>query len=302
MLCGAGWVDVGDLGELLRVLLPVLHEGPVDQDAVDHTELGGAGGGEGEADRAAALLHVGLAHQVLGRLVLRVVHAGDGVALVDPALVGDVRLHGAVPVEVVRGQVEHGGGVGAQRGRPVQLVAGQLDREHVVLLLAEDDVEQRDADVADGGGAQPGRLQDRGEHPGGGGLAVGAGDREPGRGCASVQVPQPPGQFDIAPDRHARLGGRREQRLVGPPAGRGDDQLGALGQGVPVAEAHGDALRLKLGGLHARALVGALVDGRDDGAEVLEDPGHRHPRDPETGHRHALALPGGAHLSAAHPA
>lgn len=150
--------------------------------------VGRAGRAEGEADRPAALLDVRLAHQVLGGLVGHVVDAGDPIALVHAALVGGVRLHGAVPVEVVRREVEHHGGVGAQRGCPVQLVAGEFDGEDVVLLLAEDRVEQGDTDVADRGRAQARRLQDGGEHLDGGGLAVGAGDGEPGSGLPAVQV------------------------------------------------------------------------------------------------------------------
>src|SRR5690606_22481108 len=233
-----GRADVGDLGEFLGVAVPVLDEGSVHEDALDDAELGGGGRAEGEADGAAALLDVGLADQVLGGPVGRVVHAGDPVALVDAALVGGVGRHGAVPVEVVGGEVEHGGGVGAQRGRPVELVAGQLHRQDVVLLLAGHRVQQRDADVADGGRAQARRLKDGGEHAHGGGLAVGTGDREPGGG---VRAAQAPGQFDVAPHGHPGPLGGGEQRLVGLPAGRGDDQVGALGQGVAVAEADGDA-------------------------------------------------------------
>src|SRR5205085_10049797 len=109
-------------------------------DAVHDAELGRAGGAEGQADGPAALLDVGLADQVLGGLVGRVVDAGDAIALVHTALVGGVRLHGAVPVEVVGCQVQYGGGVGAQGGRPVQLVAGQLHGQYIeiaVRLLAE---------------------------------------------------------------------------------------------------------------------------------------------------------------------
>lgn len=295
-----GRVDVLDLGQLLGLLLPVRHEGAVDEDAVDDAQLGRARRVEGEADGPAALLDVGLADQVLGRRVGRVVDAGDAVALVDPALVRDVRRHGAVPVEVVGGQVEYGGGVGAQRGRPVQLVAGQLDGEYVVLLVAEDGVQEGDADVADGGGAQPRRLQDRGEHPYGRGLAVGAGDREPG---GRAGAPQPPGEFDVAPDGDARLGGCGEERLVGLPARGGDDELGGLGQGRPVAEAHGDALRLQLRGLCAGTLVVPVVDHGDDGPEAVQHLGRRDPGDSESRDGDVLALPVlVAHFSAAHPA
>lgn len=303
MLCGAGWVDVGDLGELLGLLLPVRHEGAVDEDAVDDAQLGRARCAQGEADGAAALLDVGRADQVLGRLLGRVVDAGDAIALVDPALVRDVRLHGAVPVEVVGGQVEDGRGVGAQRGRPVQLVTGQFDGEYVVLLVAEDGVEEGDADVADRGGAQPGRLQDGGEHPYGRGLAVGAGDREPGRRFPAAVAAQPPGEFDVAPDRDARLGGCGEERLVGLPARGGDDELGGLGQGRPVAEAHGDALRLQLRGLRTGTLVVPVVDHRDDGAQAVQHRGRRDSGDSESRDGDVLALPVlVAHFSAAHPA
>ncbi|GAA4947819.1 hypothetical protein GCM10023238_12720 [Streptomyces heliomycini] len=289
---------VGDLGEFLGVLVPVLDEGAVDQDALHDAELGGPRRAQGEADRAAALLDVGLADQVLGGLVGHVVDAGDAVALVDPALVGGVRLHGAVPVEVVRSQVEDGRRVGAQGGRPVELVAGQLHGEHVVLLLAEHRVEEGDADVADGGGAQARRLQDGGEHLDGRGLAVGAGDREPG---GRVGLPEPPGEFDVAPHRHPGRARRREQRLVGLPAGGRDDQLGAFGQGVAVAQAHGDAQRLQFGGLFTRPRVVPVVDDGDPRAEPVQHLGRRDAGDSESGDGDVLSLPVG-HLSAAHPA
>ena len=182
-------VDVRDLGQLLGVLLPVLDEGAVHQDAVHDAELGGAGGAEGEADRPAALLDVGLAHQVLGGRVGDVVDAGDRVALVDPALVGGVRLHGAVPVEVVGGEVEHGAGVGAQRGRPVQLVAGELDGEDVVRAPRRGPrrARRRRCCRRRRCAGRP-RVRIDGEHLDGGGLAVGAGDRQPGRPASGARA------------------------------------------------------------------------------------------------------------------
>lgn len=305
-------VHVGDLRQLLCLLLAVRDERPVHQDVVDEAELGRAGRAEGEADRAAALLHVGRADQVLGGPVRGVVDAGDGVALVDAPLVGGVRLHGAVPVEVVRGQVEHDRGVGAHARRPVELVAGQLDGEDVVLLLAEDGVEEGDADVADGGGPQAGRLQDGGEHADRRRLAVGAGDGEPRGGLPAVEAAQPPGQFDVAPDGDAGGRGGGEQRVVGTPAGSGDDQLGALGEvrGGAVGrraapEADRDALRLQLGRPGPGALVGAVVDDGDVRAQAVQDAGGGDAAHPETGDGDAPAAPlrcVDAHLSAAHPA
>ena len=107
-----------------------------------------------------------------------------------------------VPVEVVLGDVEHGGGLGAHRVGVVQLEAGELDREHVVRLGVHDRLDDRQADVADRDAAQAGGAQDRVEHLHGGGLAVGAGDAQPRGGV--VRVAQPPGQLDLAPDRDAR--------------------------------------------------------------------------------------------------
>ncbi|BCK71853.1 hypothetical protein Srufu_058060 [Streptomyces libani subsp. rufus] len=127
----------------------------------------------------------------------------------------------------------------------MQLVAGELDGEDVVrglavLALPQDDIDDRRTDVADGQGAQSLGGQDRGQHPHGGGLAVGAGDPEPGRGA---RAPQPPGDLHIADDVDARRSGRREQRAVRLPAGRGDDEFGALGERVTVAEADRYAVR-----------------------------------------------------------
>ena len=123
-----------------------------------------------------------------------------------------------------------------------------------------------------------------------------------GAGSAVVAA-QPPGQLDVAPDRDARLGGGREERLVGLPAGGGDDELGALGQGRPVAEAHGDSLRLQLGGLGTGALVVPVVDDGDDGAEAVQHPGGGDTADTESRDGDVLALPVlVAHLAAAHPA
>lgn len=56
-------VDVGDVGQLLRLLPAVVDERAVDQDPVHDAELGGRWGAEGESDGPAALFDVGGAHQ-----------------------------------------------------------------------------------------------------------------------------------------------------------------------------------------------------------------------------------------------
>ncbi len=185
----------------------------------------------------------------------------------------------------------------------MQLVAGEFDGEDVVLRLAEHGVQQRYADVADGRGAQARGLQDGRQHPYGGGLAVGPGDREPGRGLAAVVAAQAPGEFDVAPDRDARLGGSQEERFVRLPAGGGDDEFRGRRQGGAVAEAHGDTERLQFGRLRAGAFVVAVVDDGDERAALVQGAGSGDAADAEPGDGDVLALPvHGAHFLAAHPA
>ena len=152
-------------------------------------------------------LHVGLADQLLGHRVGHVVDAGALDAGVDPALVGGVRrpaVGARVPVEVVLGDVEHGGRLCAHRGGVVQLEAGQLDGEHVVRLGVHHRLDDRQADVAAGDRAQPGGAQHRLEHLHGGGLAVGAGDGQPGRRRARGRAAARPARPRPRPGRRAR--------------------------------------------------------------------------------------------------
>jgi hypothetical protein len=60
------------------------------------------------------------------------------------------------------------------------------------------------------------------------------------QGAAPNRWAQPPGQLDLAPDRHTRRRCGGEQRLVGTPAGRGDDQLRAVRQRLDVLCAQPD--------------------------------------------------------------
>ena len=112
-----------------------------------------------EPDGTAALDHVGFLDHVAGRLVGDVVDAGQHGALVHLGLGRAVGLGGAVPLEVVVGDVEADGGQRHDRavtgGRHVvQLVAGELDDEDVEALGVADDVEDGHADVAAGHGTQ----------------------------------------------------------------------------------------------------------------------------------------------------
>ena len=50
------------------------------------------------------------------------------------------------------------------------------------------------------------------------------------QGVSWFGVAQPPGQLDLAPDRYAAVAGLREQRRVGSPARRGDEQVDVVGE------------------------------------------------------------------------
>ena len=88
----------------------------------------------------------------------------------------DVALHlVAVAVEMVGGDVEHHGDIGAEVIHIVELKRTQLDDIHLVGLAAHL-VGQRAADVAGQAAVDAGAAQYVVDEAGGGGLAVGAGD------------------------------------------------------------------------------------------------------------------------------
>ena len=151
-----------------------------------------------------------------------------------------------MPVDVVLGDVQHHGRVGAHRLGPVQLEARELDDDDLGRLLGGDDLDERRADVA--------RDRDARSPP-----ARSIAPSMPtvvvlplvpvttSHGAGSLGRTQPPGELDLAPDRDAALAARGDQqRCVGSPAGRGDDQRGAVGQRLAVAEPDADAVRLRV--------------------------------------------------------
>ena len=290
---GRGGGEIGDLAQLRGGGLALLDEGAVDEDVLDDPDLTDGRGAEGEPDRAGALDDVGLLDQVHGGLVGDVVDARPLDAFVDAALVGGVLLHRGVPVEVVLGDVEDHGGLGGHRGGVVELEGGELDGEDVVGLGVHHGLDDRQADVADGDGPQASRTQDVVEHLHGRGLAVGAGDRQPGGGI--VGVAQPPGELDLSPDRDPALARLREQRRRRSPTGRGDHDVDVVGQhvGGALAEAYvGTQDTEELGLLLALLVARGLVERDHRGTQVGEVVGGREPRDAEAGHDRLHALPG----------
>ena len=278
----AGRGDVGDRRERHGVGERPVHEVPVDD-----PQLARAGLAAGEADVARRRR----GDQQRGGLA--VVEARDrDVTAQHPGLRGAVGGHRAVPVEVVLGEVEHRPGEGAHRRRPLELEARQLHRQHPVARAQR--VHDGQPDVAAGDGVLPRRAQDRLEHRRRGGLAVGAGDREPARRPVRADrrvVAQPPGELRLADHRHRRRAGRQRQRRVGAEAGAGHHEVAPVGQRreLPGAGHRAVAEQVQLGLVavgdrHPRPEVQQHVDDGDPGAPGPRDqhvpvvPG-RHPPD-----------------------
>ncbi len=243
-----------------------------------------------------ALDHVGVADQLLGDRVGHVVDAGELHPVVDPALVGGVVGHPVgsdVPVEVVLGDVEDGGGVRGHRGGVVQLEAGQLDGVDRVGLGVHHRLDDRQADVAARHRGEPGGLEDRVEHLHGRGLAVGAGHAQPG--TRVLRVAQPPGQLDLAPHGYAAPAGLDQQRCGRRHARGGDEHVDVVGQpgGLPRPDPDRGAEDLQEVGLLALRVGGRLGQHGDLGAEVGQVVGGREAGDADADHHRPDTVPGG---------
>ncbi|MPM47985.1 hypothetical protein SDC9_94706 [bioreactor metagenome] len=220
---------------------------------------------------------------------------------VDTGLVGGVLGHRRVPLEVVLFDVEDGRRVHRQAVRPVQLEAGQFDGEGVVRLGVEHGLHHRLADVAAGDGAQAGGLQHRLEHLGGGRLAVGAGDGQPGRGV--LRVLESPGELHLAVDRHPAQRRSGQQRGARLPAGGGDDEVDVLGQGGGGAGSEPDLGAEDLEDLGALGdlLVVGLVEDDDPGAELQQGVGGGEAGGAQAGHHDPGLRPRGETVGGADP-
>ena len=183
----------------------------------------------------------------------------------------------------------------------VELEAGQLHREHVVRRGVHHRLDDREADVADRDAAQPGRPQDRVEHLHGGGLAVGAGDREPRRGVLGVA--QPPGQLDLAPDRDAAGAGLDEQRArsASSPGETTSRSASSGSSAVEPAPSRMSAPRTPSSSAFSSLPSGRLVERDHRGAEVGEVVGGGEAADAEARHHRADARPVVVAAEAARP-
>ena len=201
----------------------------------------------------------------------------------DAHLVGGVVVEGAVPVEVVLGEIEHASGVRCEIGCPVQLEAGDLGGEDVDRRFGQQGLPRRGTDIAHGQCAAAVGGENRFQHGGGGRLAVGAGDRQPGAGRAEQsRLICQPGCLDVPDHRDPGVGGGHQDRTVRtPPRGchhqvnRGEEAggTGLLG---------GDQ---RCTGLPRQASAGLniVVDHDDRGVQRRQHPGHPGTGDTGTG-------------------
>ncbi len=215
MRCGqADLCELGDRREFEGAIAPVVEERAVGEDAIDHSEIAGARGAEVETDRPRPLDDVGVLDHLSCRRVGLVVHAGDARVAVDDRFRVTVGSGAAMPDEMIVGEVQAYGRVRhGLTGRFAltevpELVAGELDDEHIESRGVAHGVKHRYADVSARSGAQPALDEQRRGELRGGRLAVGAGDQHPVRRAPVVAdhlVAHPPGHFDIAPQRDAGI-------------------------------------------------------------------------------------------------
>ena len=275
---------VVDGAELLRRLVPVRDEGPVDEEVVDHAQHRQRRRTEREADRPAALDDVRLLDHPQRHRVLHVVDDGLLRPLVHPRLRRDVGLHGAEVVDVVVGDVEAHRGDRAHGVDERQLRRADLDGDHVELVMHHD-VDERVPDVAGRHGAVARRTQHRLEHQRGRRLAVGARDAQP---CGSrVGMAEAPRQLQLPPHRDPSIEGLDDDRGGRAQARRDHEQVRARRSGALVPEKDGHADDVEDLRPLALPLAVAGVDDRDPCTELREGVRAREPRDadPDHGHR-----------------
>ena len=166
-----------------------------------------------------------------------------------------------MPIKVIISQVEQHTRVGHELARPIQLEAGQLRDEYVHARFGDQRIRDRQPDVAAGLRPLPRGSaylrHDRGEHAGGGGLAVSTGNHQPVTGSTEdAGAVEAEAQLHVADDLEPGRGRSYEQRGVRPPARR-SHHAGELAQAV--------------GGLSGseRGRAGRLVEVRTTGGVVV---------------------------------
>ena len=131
-----------------------------------------------------------------------------------PRLDGGIIFHRAMAVDMIDRQVGQQRHVGLQARGQVDLEAGHF--QHVNRLrTGRRQFQHRIADIAADLGVEAAGLQNMSHQRGGGGLAVGAGDRDHRRlaGCVAIGPDFAGEKFDIADHRYLRLVGMHHHAM-----------------------------------------------------------------------------------------
>ena len=150
-----------------------------------------------------------------------------GLVVEDLGLGGDVLLHGAEAVDVIRGDVAHACGLGVEADVPLQLQRRGLRHDHVPGLGLHGIGGDGHADVPQHEGLSTGGLEDLAGEGGAGGLAVGAGDAD------EVRLGVPVAQLDLGDHLDAPPLGLHDEGAEERDDGAGDQQI------HPVQQVHG---------------------------------------------------------------
>ena len=205
----------------------------------------------------------------------------------DPTLRLLVGLERAVPVQMVRRQVEQDRDPGMQRALVRELEGRGLDDQHVVPFEGRGG--ERPADVAARDGVQPAGTQARREHARGRRLPVRSGHGE-------VRHADEPGpQLELAPHGEVALPRPPPHLGRGWDPGTGHDERRPFQMGAVVtagANLHAEPLeRIEI----TELLAGTSLGDHHGGALVRKRVGRRDPRDAGADHDHALVSERAAH-------
>ena len=152
-------------------------------------------------------------------------------------MAGPVGLHGAVPGQVVGGEVQRGRGFRVEIADRLQLVAGAFQREPGAGPGPGHGGDQRGAQVAAGHRGQVAGLEQVRGEVGGGALAVGAGDREH-QGAVGALAQGAVGQLQLADDGDAAGRGLPGEGASGRHPGAEHHFVAPVQQGERVAAPH----------------------------------------------------------------
>ena len=168
----------------------------------------------GNSDDANAGFHAGGRQIFVNPARFVVVQTDDGggaarLTVEDPAFRGDIAFHAAMPVQMVRGDIDEQRHVAGQRGDQLQLIGRQF--QHIIAVIAQRlEFDGRAADIAADFQLASGLAQDMAQKRGGRGFAVGAGDGDITRVGAGANQ-----KFDVADDLRAAFPRRCRRNMRG---------------------------------------------------------------------------------------